>query len=227
MMRLLFLAALVLVSAAGCGTKPSRDPAKLGVGKTREEREKFGKAHNQQGIEACQQADYNAAIMAFQYAIKNEEKSEYYNNLGRAMHLGQHYELAIGAYEKALKLGKPTADLYANMADSFVELKQNVRAEELFHQALTLQPDLARAHFGLGDMYLKAGNFRDAEYRLDKALELAPDNGRMLLSKAILLHMTKRNAEAWQMIETLERRGFAVKEDFKQEVLSALGGRKR
>lgn len=227
MMRAVLLAVVVMVALAGCGTKPSRDPAKIGVGKTKEEREKFGKTHNQQGIEACQQADYNAAIMAFQYAIKNEEKSEYYNNLGRAMHLGQHYELAIGSYEKAVKLGKPTADLYANMADSFLELKQNVRAEELYHQALTLQPEMARAHFGLGDMYLKAGNFRDAEYRLNKALELSPDNGRTMLSKAILLHMTKRNPEAWQIIETLERRGFAVKEDFKQEVLDALGGMKR
>lgn len=212
----------------GCGEPKPKDTLIPTTKTARNEKEKkvlveMAKLANLQGLEACEKGAYEEAIRHFRHAIENDDHPSYFNNLGRALYWTGRYEDALRAYEIATKKNPDDPDLLTNMADVYRQLKNTTRAIELYHAALNIDPNFVRAHFELGDLYLKEAQYKSAEYRLQKVIELDPSNSRALLSRAILYHMTGRSREAWRDIQVLERRGFQVQPSFRREVLERIG----
>ncbi|WP_456385060.1 OmpA family protein [Desulfolithobacter sp.] len=55
-------------------------------------------------------------------------------------------------------------------------LRKYDQARELYHRAVELDPDFARSWFGLGEMYLAAGDPHNAIQALEKGLSIEPAN---------------------------------------------------
>ena len=70
-----------------------------------------------------------------------------------------------------------------------LERREFLRAAEAFRKALSIQPDFAEAHIGLGHAFRNMGRYRRAEVAYNRALELEPLNSQACigLSKTHLL----------------------------------------
>jgi len=224
MMKYTILFLVVVFVFCGCGKdKESKDLGRKG--KTRDEQIRLAKEHNQLGIEACQRGDYASGIVAFETCVLNEEKQVYYVNLGRALYMTGRYDKALSSYDKAMELDEPTAELYANIGDVYAirgTKESRQMAITMFHSALELNPIMVRAQYSLGDIYLKMGDYKNAEYRLDKTLELDPMHNRAMLGLAILYHMTGRSRQAWDLVDSLEKRGYTVQDSLKLEIVNTI-----
>ena len=83
------------------------------------------------------------------------------------------WNLAVAAYQQAIKLQAKFPEAWNNMGYCYRQLKQYDKALEAYRQALGLKPDFAYAHEYTGRTYLAMGN-KDAamrEYEILKRLD--------------------------------------------------------
>lgn len=221
----LWIAACVLAGAlAGCGSNAKKDDLSL---KSRllgpsEEDIKLAKIHNIAGLTATSKGDFATAAREFGKAVELDDKSEYYNNLGRCYYWLARYNDAIAAFNRAKELGLNTPDLYTNMGDAYRQQNQGAQAVEMYRKAISIDMNFVRAHFELGDYYLKRGNYKSAEERLSLVLKLDPGDNRALLDRLIVYRMTGRYEEAYTDMVTLDRRGFDVKDDLRDQIMDGV-----
>jgi tetratricopeptide (TPR) repeat protein len=219
---------LAVFLCAGCGlfqSKPKLEESAPPMdtspsAKEKDLREKAGKKFNEEGLVCCQKEDYAKAADLFQKAVRFQpEVPAYHNNLGRAYYwLGEH-DLAIQELKEACRLGSEDAGSRANLGDVYRQKENYAEAIRCYHEALQLDPQLARVHYELGNLYLKRNQLEGAEFRLNRAIELDPGFDKALLARAILYHMTHRDAQALRDVRELEGRGFEVKRDLKNAIL--------
>lgn len=70
---------------------------------------------------------------------------------------------------------EPTAELYVTVGDGYQKLKREFSAIEFYRKAIEIKPDLAVAHFKLGDSLLNQREYSKAKEAFEKAFELDPD----------------------------------------------------
>ena len=101
------------------------------------------------------------------------------NHVARAVQLlkaGRVPE-AVAEYE-----GRPVEDarqdalFHANLIDLYGQLGKIREAEEHFEKSLAIDPNLAKAHFNLGMIRLKARRFGDAEAAFQRAAQIDPND---------------------------------------------------
>lgn len=120
---------------------------------------------------------YDNAILQFQKAIQlAPDMGQAYNNLGLCYYRQRQNHLAVVNYQKAidlnLKSGHPDAWPYLNLAITEGALDQRHEAEAHLREAIRLDPNLAPAHFQLGNILEDAGRTKDAISEFNAAARL-------------------------------------------------------
>lgn len=85
---------------------------------------------------------------------------------------------AAGKVEEAIEAMGPEARL--RLAETYLEVDQAERGEQLLRGWVTAEPENSDAHFHLGAFLYRSGGFPEAEAELREALRLVPDHGPAL-----------------------------------------------
>lgn len=114
-----------------------------------------------------------------------------------------HFEEALGAFEKLVRVQPYNADAYFQRGITLIKLNRASDAVASFETAISLSPTEAMFHSHCGYAHLMAGHHDAALERFDYALHLQPGHFEHLLLKACvlidLLHLT----EAQEILEKL------------------------
>jgi tetratricopeptide (TPR) repeat protein len=96
-----------------------------------------------------------------------------YFDQGKAHEKKKSWDLAIAAYQQAVRLEPKFAEAWNNMGYCHRKLKQYDKALEAYKQAITLKPDLSYPHEYMSRTYLAMGNKDSAmrEYEILKRLD--------------------------------------------------------
>lgn len=77
------------------------------------------------------------------------------------------------------------------------------RSDENFYSALLQRfPESAETHYSMGEMYMRKGDYEQAEIHIDKAVRLEPANSKAWYNKGIM-HM--RKSQAMQALEAFDK----------------------
>src|SRR5699024_3169442 len=93
-------------------------------------------------------------------------------------------------YEKILVQGNVSFEIYYEFAHLCTMTNDMDRAEKILKKVVELKPDFADAHNDLGVIYLRKRLIDYAKDEFEKALEAAPDDGKILYEYANYLHAT-------------------------------------
>lgn len=122
--------------------------------------------------------DNDIAIIQFKIKLeKNPNDAVSLNNLGWAYLQKQQSRKALEAFKKAIKIKPDLALAYNNLGLLFYEEKQYEKAKYYFSKVLQLNNDVRAkfyAHFNLGRIYRRQGNFKKAISNLEAAARLNP-----------------------------------------------------
>ncbi len=138
-------------------------------------------AYSETGFIHFQQADYPAAIEAFNKAIEYNEQAQLGHNLARV-----NFEL--GTALQNLERDEEAADHFKKAAELFRELAQKF-------------PDTAQFQFKLGRALVKTLDFDAAIEAFKKAVEIAPDNLDNYIELAKALELQQRYDEGIEMLQ--------------------------
>ncbi len=115
-------------------------------------------------------------------------------------------ERALGSFEQALGLLPDDPEALELVAKAAQKLGQADRALELVLKALRINENFVAGHHRLATLYFEKGQFAKALPPIEKALELAPQDGRMQSRKGLILNRLERHAEAIAVFDTLIQR---------------------
>ena len=104
----------------------------------------------------------------------------------REFEMKQDYSSAIATYKEVLEIDSANVMVLNNIA--FIYLKLGIEQESIQYALMAEEHDLnyTPALINLGIAYAKSGNVTAAEYYLDRAFTLEPDNKSALLNLALL-----------------------------------------
>ena len=98
-----------------------------------------------------------------------------YNNLGVAYKEMGKFDLAITAYEEALKINPNLAQARSNLGNLYNATGEYAKAIQQLQKSIELDPDLAEAHSNLAIVYTKTGKIDKACAEYKKALQIRPN----------------------------------------------------
>lgn len=103
-----------------------------------------------------------------------------YKNLGNQFEEMGELDKALEFYKKALKFkeAEKDIDLLLDMGLLYEELGEEQLAKEKFLKILEIDPNEARAYYGLGVLYDERNHYEEALAYYKKAIELDPDYDR-------------------------------------------------
>jgi tetratricopeptide (TPR) repeat protein len=112
-----------------------------------------------------------------------------YKTFESGLTLANNLKLYESYYEASLlyqELGKekPLFEIYLNLGDCFVELKQNIRALDSYRRAVEIDPNAPLGHLRLGNMYSESKDFQVAIEAWQKALDLDKE-GKVINRKKV------------------------------------------
>lgn len=93
-------------------------------------------------------------------------------------------------YERIIRQGNVSYELYYQLAMLCVKTSDIDRAEEILKKVCKLKPDFAPAHKDLGVIYLNKRLFDYAKSEFEEAYKCAPDNFAIVLEYANYFHAT-------------------------------------
>ena len=151
------------------------------------------------------------------YAMRKESVSSI-AQLERAIEADRagDYETAVALYDELVRLRPDDANIRARFGDTLARQSKLGPAREQYQAALAANPQLASAHYGLGNMLNFEGDYDGAESHYRAALESQPDHPGTLLNLAGILAFRGELSEAASLCRrALERdpKGFAANFD--------------
>ncbi len=125
------------------------------------------------GLVAMAKKDYSSATTLFQQATVNDStNAEYWINLGDAYFYSGVAPLAVGYYERALKMDTASTEVYFHWAEACLELKDYNCAMDKLRTVLRRDSTYAQAWRRAGEIYFKAGlSSRSRDERNDRFKE--------------------------------------------------------
>jgi Tfp pilus assembly protein PilF len=97
-----------------------------------------------------------------------------YYQIGRERVDAGDVKAAVEAYLNSIKLEPNSAEIFLNLGDAYLKLKQNNDAAKAFKESVKLNPGVAEAHYGLGLALYRLNRFVDAVAAFKKATKLDP-----------------------------------------------------
>ncbi|MGA2585118.1 MAG: sulfotransferase [Tepidisphaeraceae bacterium] len=110
-------------------------------------------------------------------------------------------------YERAIELQPDNARLYFQLAACEWRLGR-VHAGEHFQKAVGLDPKFAVANAALASWYLENGLVEPADQASRRAMEISPEDGSVMQSRAAVLEAMGELNAAWDLVLRLVNRGF-------------------
>ena len=86
--------------------------------------------------------------------------------------------------------------LYAELGNTYLQLKRYKPAEIAFKNALEINPDFVNAHYGLAGSYLQQNKQAKALEELQKVIELAPDSKEAQYARDIVQQIAQEKLKA-------------------------------
>lgn len=127
-------------------------------------------------------------------------------NLAGLAHAGlRRFDLALPAYDAALRLAPDRFDIMSNLGSALVELDRFGDALALFRRAHALAPRNARIVANIANLLDFAGALDDAILAYQTAHTLAPDDAEIGRNRAMALLRAGRLAEGWPLFEHRRR----------------------
>jgi tetratricopeptide (TPR) repeat protein len=178
---------------------------------------------NQRGQVALVRTEYEKAAEEFHGAVRlAPDVAAYHNNLGTALYRNGQIRESLAVYARAMEIDPENVVIRVNVANALRQLEQYQDATVQYHAALEFDPTHAPAHLELGKLYLRTGDYENAAYRIDRALELDPGYNEAIVARVILRHQRNEFREAWEDIQTLDRRGILIDEELRRAVMEGV-----
>lgn len=115
---------------------------------------------------------------------------------GRLHILSQKYPEAVEAFQRAIKADRAAIIPRLDLADLYLAtLKEPQAAADLYRDVLSVQPNHAGAHYGLGIAMADLGSLDTAQKEWEESSRLAPANPSSAFALA-RLHASKKNFDA-------------------------------
>ncbi|MGH8550843.1 MAG: HEAT repeat domain-containing protein [Methylococcales bacterium] len=105
------------------------------------------------------------------------------------------------AYREALNLDPDWVPAYVNLSDLFRQTDRDAEGEMPLRDGLARQPESAALHHGLGLLQARQNNLPAALASLKRAVDLAPDDTRLVYVYAVALHGSGHAREALTIVE--------------------------
>lgn len=139
--------------------------------------------HNDLGLVYMAKGKYEKALYHFRKSLKlNPQYPEALNNMGTVYSILKQWDKAIECFDRAQSdlLYKAPHIALSNLGAVYYEKKEYDRSARYYKEVLKVTPqsagvDRARAHRGLGRIYMAMGNYKEAVLSLEKAVKDAPD----------------------------------------------------
>lgn len=153
---------------------------------------------------------YDDAILKFQKAIQlAPDMAQAYDNLGLSYYRQNRNQLAVANYKKAidlnLKFGDPDAWPYLNLAITERALNQRSEAEVHLREAIRREPNLAVAHFQLGNVLEDTGRTDEAISEFQSAARLDPNYAEPHFALARIYRKLGKSSESKREVEAYLR----------------------
>lgn len=142
----------------------------------------YSEAHNYLGTLYLNMGRYDSAIESFNRALANplyESPSFPLHNMGRAYYMKGDYMMALAKYDEAVARESNTPIMpFIEKDRGMASLKAGYTNKAITHlkKSVELLPNLAEAHYWLGEAYLVLRNRRDAAGEFKTVIKLAPDS---------------------------------------------------
>ncbi|AOV07939.1 tetratricopeptide repeat protein [Sporosarcina ureilytica] len=144
--------------------------------------------HNEKGIIALQNGQYEKAIEAFLKAIEEKpEEAVGYINVGNVFASIGDTEKAEPFFQKAITLDEEAGTAIYGLANLYYNEERYEEASKLYEQAIRKGVEEADAYFMLGKSLERADEAKLALPYLQRAAELAPTDLEVRLSYGISL----------------------------------------
>ncbi|MFH1135188.1 MAG: tetratricopeptide repeat protein [Pseudomonadota bacterium] len=147
-----------------------------------------------QGQELLKQGRYDEALNSFKRILNISESAEVYYNLGYIKTAQGKYEEAIAAFRKATQINNAFARAYQKMGEVYAKLgreeeaqkclelaaeiymdkNMDENAEQIYMQALQINPKTLNIYNSLGILYRRQGKFNEAIKMYRKARRVNP-----------------------------------------------------
>jgi tetratricopeptide (TPR) repeat protein len=138
---------------------------------------------------------FEAALNCLSRASSNQPSAETFTALGVTQFALEMTDEARESFRKAISLDATHAEAYYNLATTLRNCN-NEEAISLLKKAIEIDPNYAIAHRELGLMFRLTGQSLDAQYHLQRAIELEPTDGWAHVYLGNLLWMSKELTSA-------------------------------
>lgn len=155
------------------------------------------KAYFDKGNQLVRQGKFEAAMISFGHAIKNEPAyAQAYNNLGMLFRMRRQLSEAAALLQRAITLNPQDAVGYHNLGLIYLDRRQPGQAELCLKQAILLRPRCAQFYNCLGMIYDEKNELERAETAYRQAIHLQPSYANAYLNLGIFLKSIRRFDEA-------------------------------
>jgi tetratricopeptide (TPR) repeat protein len=121
--------------------------------------------------------DHDGAIQQFRSAVKaNPKEPTVHFGLGYLLWTQNKYEEAAQEFQAELANVPDHAEALAFLADSNMQMNHTEGALPLLQRAISIDPNVERAHLDIGILYADAGRRDDALRELNLAAKLVPND---------------------------------------------------
>jgi tetratricopeptide (TPR) repeat protein len=159
-----------------------------------------------QAIQLGLKGKYDEALNLINQIIGKEPQNVFaHNNLGMIYAMMKNPELAITAYETALKLKPDFAMPENNLGHLYKEMGKYDLAETHLKNAVRLFPGMETAHGGLGEVYQLQLRYDDAIEHFKKATQLRPEQVSFHQRLAECYQAKQMTAEAQKELDLLKK----------------------
>lgn len=194
-----------------------------------QENRKQALAYYQQGVTLQRQGQLEAAIAAYQEAIRfNPNLAEAHLNMGVALAAQGKLQEAIAAYQEAIRANPNLAEAHHNLGNSLALQGKLTEAIQEYQAAIEINPNYAKAHYNLGNALARQGERQEAIAQWQQAIRINPDFAEAYANLGLVLNRQGQRREAVQALkkarDLFKAQGKAQQAEQIDRILQRLGG---
>ena len=175
-------------------------------------------------------ARYDDAIAILKKGLALKETSDAWSNLGSAYMYLRRYPDAADAMKRATELDPHNDILWRNLGDSYRQIPSRIsdapaayqKALQAASDQLSVNPNNTEVLSGIALYDAHLGRKQDAETFIGKALKLAPKNGDVLFTSALVYEIIGNRTRALQQIDLAVKSGYSIADIDHEPELGAL-----